>query len=127
MGRSKLPRRVDSVIKTKMASPLESSKIRDFMTISCDEIEALRLCDLIGLYQSEAAKKMEVSRATFARILFEARKKSAYALINGIPLHILKGNVRFEKENINCPIHKTKKRKGRICLCDEKKVRQNAH
>jgi predicted DNA-binding protein (UPF0251 family) len=48
-----------------------------------DEIEAIRLADLEGLYQEEAANKMEVSRPTFGRILNAARKKLADAIING--------------------------------------------
>jgi len=45
-----------------------------------DEIEALKLCDVEGLTQEEAAKKMGVSRGTVQRILAGARKKTATAL-----------------------------------------------
>ncbi|RUM87792.1 MAG: hypothetical protein DSZ24_05330 [Thermodesulfatator sp.] len=51
--------------------------------LALDELEALRLADLEGLYQEEAAKRMGVSRATFGRILERARKKVAEALVMG--------------------------------------------
>lgn len=117
MGRSKLPRKVDSVIKSKILSSAQEKSSKGFVTISCDELEALRLCDLKGFYQIEAARKMEVSRATLARILFEGRRKAITAIIKGIKIKIVKGNVKFENEKLICPIHKEKKRKGRICLC----------
>ncbi len=45
-----------------------------------DELEALKLCDLDGLTQEEAGKKMRISRGTVQRILASARKKVASAL-----------------------------------------------
>ena len=53
-----------------------------------DELEAIRLADYEGLYHEEAAAKMQVSRATFGRILEEARRKVAEAIIQGKALHI---------------------------------------
>jgi len=55
-----------------------------------DEIEALCLCDLEGLDQVEAAKKMKISQATLCRILTFARKKVAKVLIEGKAIKILK-------------------------------------
>ena len=48
-----------------------------------DEVEALKLYEVDGLEQTEAAEKMEVSQPTFARILDSANKKIATALIEG--------------------------------------------
>ncbi len=45
-----------------------------------DEIEALKLCDLDGLTQDEAGKRMGVSRGTVQRILSSARRKTAMAI-----------------------------------------------
>ncbi len=53
-----------------------------------EEIEALYLMDILGLYQEEAAKKMEVSRPTFTRILKNARKKLSTAIISGHKINI---------------------------------------
>ena len=60
----------------------------DFEVLTPDEIEAIRLADFEGLYQEEAANEMEVSRATFGRILNSARKKIAKALILGKAIEI---------------------------------------
>lgn len=48
-----------------------------------DELEALRLCDFVGLTQEEAGTKMGVSRGTIQRIITGARKKTAQALTEG--------------------------------------------
>ncbi len=56
--------------------------------LSKDEIEAIRLADFERLYQEDAANEMEISRATFSRILSSARKKIATALILGKAIEI---------------------------------------
>lgn len=53
------------------------------ITLLSEEMEALYLMDLMGLYQEEAAEKMHVSRPTFARIIKSARYKVAFALLGG--------------------------------------------
>jgi predicted DNA-binding protein (UPF0251 family) len=53
------------------------------VTILPDEIELIRLVDLEGLEQEEAAEKLGVSRKTAWRDLHEARRKIADALVNG--------------------------------------------
>ena len=60
----------------------------EHVTLALDEVEALRLADLNGLYQEEAAKQMKISRPTFARIVEQARKKVADAVINGKGIRI---------------------------------------
>jgi len=55
----------------------------DSVILSKDEIEAIRLADYEGLYQEDAANEMEISRPTFSRILNNARKKIASALLEG--------------------------------------------
>ena len=51
--------------------------------LGLDEVEALRLADLEGLYQEAAAERMRISRATFGRLVTQARAKVADALLNG--------------------------------------------
>ncbi|MCK9174142.1 MAG: DUF134 domain-containing protein [Desulforhopalus sp.] len=51
-----------------------------------DELEALRLCDCVGLTQEEAGQQMGVSRGTIQRILTVARSKTATALSKGYAL-----------------------------------------
>ena len=58
------------------------------VVINEDEMEALRLADLEGLYHEEAAERMEVSRQTFGRIISAARKKTAEALLMGKAIRI---------------------------------------
>ena len=64
--------------------------------LSLDEFEAIRLADQEGLYQAEAAGQMEVSRATFGRILEAAHRKVAEALVGGKALVIVGGPVSVE-------------------------------
>jgi uncharacterized protein len=60
----------------------------DEVVLTVDEFEAIRLADLGGLYQEEAAEKMKVSRPTFGRIIASAHKKVAEALVKGKALKI---------------------------------------
>jgi RNA polymerase sigma factor (sigma-70 family) len=53
------------------------------ISLSLDELEVLKLCDLDGLTQEEAGARMGVSRGTIQRILSLARKKVAMALAKG--------------------------------------------
>lgn len=58
------------------------------VSLALDELEALRLADLQGLYQEAAAAQMGVSRQTFGTIVASARRKVAEALIQGKALRI---------------------------------------
>ncbi|MCX5805080.1 MAG: DUF134 domain-containing protein [Proteobacteria bacterium] len=58
------------------------------VVLSMDELEAIRLADFEGLYHEEAAGQMNISRATFGRILDSARSKVADVIINGKALQI---------------------------------------
>jgi predicted DNA-binding protein (UPF0251 family) len=65
------------------------------VTLTVDELEAIRLADLEGLYQEDAAKRMNVSRQTFGRILESAHKKIADTLVNGKALLIEGGTIEL--------------------------------
>lgn len=56
--------------------------------LSLEELEAIRLSDLEGLYQTDAAAKMGISRQTLGRILCRAHHKIAQALVEGKTLAI---------------------------------------
>lgn len=58
--------------------------------LGVDELEALKYCDLENLDQIKAAKKMKISQSTFQRVLSQARKKVAEALIKGKAIRIIK-------------------------------------
>jgi predicted DNA-binding protein (UPF0251 family) len=53
-----------------------------------DELEALRLADILKFSHEEGAKKMKVSRATFGRIISSAREKTADSILNGKAIRI---------------------------------------
>ena len=59
--------------------------------LNMDEVEAIRLADLGGLYQEQAAEKMEISRQTFGNIINSAHRKIADAIINTKTLKITGG------------------------------------
>ena len=65
------------------------------VNLTIDELEAIRLADLEALYQEDAAKRMNVSRQTFGRMLESAHKKIADALVNGKALLIKGGTIEL--------------------------------
>lgn len=58
------------------------------VSLSSEEIEALRLKNIENLDQIECAQKMNTSQSTFQRILSSAYKKISDALINGKAIKI---------------------------------------
>jgi predicted DNA-binding protein (UPF0251 family) len=65
------------------------------VVLSVDEFEAIRLADLEGLYQEQAAERMKISRQTFGRIIESAHKKVAEVLVTGKVLKIEGGEVEM--------------------------------
>ncbi len=63
----------------------------DEVCLAYEGHEALRLADLEGMTQEESARYMGVSRHTFGRILAEARRVVAEAVIKGLALRIQGG------------------------------------
>ena len=87
-------------------------------TLRVDELEALRLADLEGLYQEAAAEQMGVSRPTFARILNRARSTVARAILEERLLLIGDGPVvTGPADPLPCPVHGAGPRRGRDCRC----------
>lgn len=78
-----------SVFKPAGAPARELEEVR----LGLDGAEAIRLADLEGLYHEAAARQMGVSRQTFGRILEEARKTVADAIIHGKALRIEGGPI----------------------------------
>lgn len=56
------------------------------LVLAADELEAMRLCDLLGLTQAEAGVRMGISRATVQRTVKSARAKVTRALVEGAAL-----------------------------------------
>ena len=101
------------------------------VVMALDELEAIRLADLEGLYQDEAAKRMGVSRPTFGRILESAHRKAAEALVGGKILRIEGGPVHLASQQpLRCGScgHRWGDSPGRSCpdrcpACQGDKVR----
>jgi predicted DNA-binding protein (UPF0251 family) len=77
------------------------------VSLTVDELEAIRLADLEGLYQEKAAQRMNVSRQTFGRIIEAAHKKIADALVHGKALSITGGSIEVALSEVAAP--------GRAC------------
>ena len=65
--------------------------------LDMDELETVRLADYDGMYHEDAAVKMNISRATFGRILNNAKHKVADTIVNGKALKIEKSFVKEEE------------------------------
>ena len=80
MSRPTVPRRIPLDLMGEVFKP-QGFALADLETVelTLDGLESLRLADLEGLYQEEAAQRMGVSRATFARIVSESRRAVAEA------------------------------------------------
>ncbi len=70
----------------------------DEVLIGHDELEAIRLKDLVGLPQEDAAKEMNVSQPTFHRLILSAHKKLADAVVSGKALKIEGGNINIGED-----------------------------
>jgi predicted DNA-binding protein (UPF0251 family) len=73
------------------------------VVLTVDELEALRLADLVGMYQEQAAGQMKISRPTFGRIIESARRKVAEAIVQGKALKIEGGVIQMaETRGFTC-------------------------
>ncbi len=70
--------------------------------LALEELDALRLAELEGFNQVGGAEQMGVSRATFARVLHEARRKVADALVHGKALRIEGGTFELSGHEVGC-------------------------
>lgn len=67
--------------------------------LAADELEAIRLADWENLSHEQAAEAMNISRATFGRIVGHARQCIADALIHGKAIVIGGGPVDYQPEH----------------------------
>ena len=101
MARPKCARLVKDFPNTTFFKPRGIPLVElEEVTLPFDEYEALRLADLEGLYQEDAAVRMNISRATFGRILESAHRKVADALINGKAIKIEGGVVKMAQKRM---------------------------
>lgn len=89
MARPKHCRRVASMPGSNYFKPKGVPlSVLEEVVLAMDEFEAIRLADLEGLYQEQAADRMKVSRQTFGRIVESAHRKIAEALVKGKALKV---------------------------------------
>ena len=103
MGRRHLWRRVSCLPPVTEFRPVEirPGELEE-VRLLVEEAEAIRLSDLEGLEQEESARRMNVSRSTFSRILDTARHKIADALLNGKGIRIEGGNYEMDARRFRC-------------------------
>ena len=101
-GRPKKYRLIKVDPKISQFSPRGKPGRPDEADLNMDGFEAVRLADLVGLSQKEAAKSMRVSQQTFSRILRKAHRIIAEALVNGKIIRI-QGGVYVISTRSNSP------------------------
>ena len=78
-------------------------RLLEHAVITVDELEALRLSDLLGMSHEEAAKQLKVSRPTVTRMLARAHQAIADALVHGKAIRIEGGDYVLEGLEGHCP------------------------
>lgn len=110
MPRHRQHRRVTAAPTATFFKP-QGTFLRETETVvmPVEGLEALRLADLEGLCAEAAAEAMGVSRHTFGRVLAEARRATATALVGGLALRIEGGSYRLVGEG---PLNPENERMG---------------
>jgi predicted DNA-binding protein (UPF0251 family) len=127
MPRPRLCRRISYEPKVNYFKPAGIRLVDlDETILTVDEYEAVKLKDLQGLEQEEAAKSMNISQPTFHRLILSARKKVADAIVNGKAIKIEGGNYTMRggrgfggpASECVCPKcgHKEPKERGVPCI-----------
>ncbi len=120
----KMPRIVQFSPRGAPGRPLE-------VELSIDQFEAIKLTDLQGFDQVQAAMAMRISRPSFGRILGQARGKLADAIVNGKIIKIRMGDAQigvtsrdFTIENFNQEIEMFNERSRKI-MANIKNISKN--
>lgn len=123
MSRPCLPRKITNLPSVTWFKPVGVPlRHLDEVVLTLDEVEAVRLADVRGLYQEEVAEQMQVSRPTVGRILTSARKKIAEALVLGKAIRFEGGQVYTEGETFGEPC--CNRRSGHGCRASKKRRAQ---
>lgn len=103
MARPRSFRRIFKEPEIKCFRPHSKSKDNfQFIEITLDEFEALRLSDFQKIKQKKAAEIMGISQPTFHRIIISARFKLSKALVEGKIITIKGGDYIIDKKRYRC-------------------------
>lgn len=106
MPRRKKCRMIGYIPNNTVFYPEENNSEEEKIILNYEEVEAIRLSDLLKMEQDNAAKSMNISRGTFQRILNSAREKLADALIHGKTINMHGGEYKVVKGGSCCKRHK---------------------
>jgi len=92
-GRPRAKRLIENPCEGRCFKPSEDTGCEsESVLVLSEEIEAIRLVDLMDHDQESAAAEIGISRRTLWRDLHNGRKKIADALINGKSIEIISEN-----------------------------------
>lgn len=101
MARPRKCRKVCCLPECSRFGPLDSMVDEEqYVTMTVDEYETIRLIDLEGLTQEECSNQMNVARTTVQSIYNDARKKIAESVVNGKVLKIEGGDYQLCDRNV---------------------------
>lgn len=124
-GRHKKIRYVQKMPKIVQFSPRGRPGRPDEMELRVDQYEALKLADFQGYDQTEGAAHMGISRPSFGRILREARKVVAEAIVNGKIIRIRVSDVQVGVRHKDLPKKITNLPDLQVLRSKEKAVRNH--
>ena len=90
MPRPKKCRRICALPRCGRFGPLDGAA-EGSVALALEELEAIRLLDLLGCTQEECAGQMGVARSTVQQVYDAARRKLALALVEGRELVVAGG------------------------------------
>ena len=102
-GRPRMRRMIATPSECRCYKPCCRDDEGTGISLQPEEIELIRLIDLEGLEQEEAAERLGVSRKTAWRDLHEARRKIADALVNGKGINMAGCTKAAEGRCPKCP------------------------
>ena len=100
MTRPKLIKKVCCLPKNQTFGPIDSEmQSSDFIVLSIEEYETIRLMDYEQLTQQECAQYMNVARGTVQKLYADARFKLSVCIVDGKALRIQGGHYELYDES----------------------------
>ena len=99
------------------------------MSVTIEELEAMRLADLEGITQRDAAEQMNISQSTISRHLESVHRKIAKALLLGLGIRIANPSdfLHCEKCGYIKPISEKNNEIKQCDKCKSKKIHFHIH